>query len=135
MNYSEVRSLLDAGFTADEIRGFMNNPQNPQNNPQTENTNISEMTTENRSEKESNSSPAHPDPEGDQANAKSENTNIPQNTEKLDALNETINNLIRTIQASNLHNNSVQSSAPDIDKQVDGIMASIIRPEHNTKGD
>ena len=37
MNYSEVKSLLDAGFTADEIRGMMgSNPQNSQNNPQPE---------------------------------------------------------------------------------------------------
>jgi DNA-binding transcriptional MerR regulator len=37
MNYSEVKELLDAGFSVDEIRGMMgSNPQNPQDNPQPE---------------------------------------------------------------------------------------------------
>ena len=34
MNYSEVKELLQAGFTVEEIRAMMNNPQNPQDNPQ-----------------------------------------------------------------------------------------------------
>ena len=40
MNYSEVKELLQAGFTAEEIRGMLitpaDNPQNPQDNPQPE---------------------------------------------------------------------------------------------------
>ena len=134
MDYSEVKKLLEAGFTADEIRGFMNNPQNPQNNPQAEKPNISDNATEKRTEKVEKTAPAEQDPEGDQSRSQEEKTNITPDTSKIDELNETMHKLIRTIQASNLHNNSVQTTAPDIDKQVDGIMASIIRPEH-TKGD
>ena len=128
MNYSEVKSLLDAGFTADEIRGFMNNPQNSQNNPQTENPNIPIDSAGESTEKSEPALAPGQELTVDLDNAKTENPNIPN----FDALNETMHKLIRTIQSSNLLNNSVQSSAPDIDKQVDGIMASIIRPEHKT---
>ena len=44
--------------------------------------------------------------------------------------------LIKTIQTSNLRNNSYDKpEAVDIDKQVDSIMASLIRPEHDKKGE
>ena len=33
MTFSEIKTLLDAGFTKDEIMSI-SNPQNPQNNPQ-----------------------------------------------------------------------------------------------------
>ena len=126
MNYSEVKELLSAGFTAEEIRQMMNNPQNPQNNPQTEKTEQYLSDIENGTEKTAQSSPDMPQDTADPASAQAENTNNTQ----FDVLNETMNKLIRVIQSSNLHNNSVQTTAPDIDKQVDGIMASIIRPEH-----
>lgn len=128
MNYLEVKELISAGFTAEEIRQMMNNPQNPQNNPQDENPNITETVSDYHSENISDSQQISVKDTADQDNAKTENPNIPN----FDALNETMHKLIRTIQSSNLLNNSVQSTAPDIDKQVDGIMASIIRPEHKT---
>lgn len=131
MNYSEVRELLQAGFTADEIRGFMNNPQNPQNNPQSEKTEQYVSGIEKSTEKTAESVSAQVQDPADQLAKKEENPNNPD----FNALNETMNKLIRTIQSYNLHNNSVQTtSAPDIDKQVDSIMSSIIRPEHK-KGD
>lgn len=128
MNYSEVKELLSAGFTAEEIRQMMNNPQNSQNNPQPENPNIPTDSAGERTEKSEPALTPEQDPTADRDSAKTENPNIPN----FDALNETMHKLIRTIQSSNLLNNSVQSTAPDIDKQVDGIMASIIRPEHKT---
>lgn len=128
MNYSEVKELLSAGFTAEEIRQMMNNPQNSQNNPQAEKPNIPTDSAGERTEKSEPALTPEQDPTADRDNANKENTNIPN----FDALNETMHKLIRTIQSSNLLNNSVQSTAPDIDKQVDDIMASIIRPEHKT---
>ena len=125
MNYEEVKQLLDAGFTADEIRGFF--PQNPQNNTQETKPEHSTETIVKDSEKDPAPGLDQARTPADQENAKPENTNIPG----LDSLNQNISKLIRTLQVSNLRSNSVQSQTePDITKQVDDIMSSIIRPEH-----
>ena len=135
MNYSEVKSLLDAGFTADEIRGMLvnsqgNNAQNQQGFQQAENTNVSGETSENNSENESAGSPDPGKKSADQSGSEPENTNNAME-EKFNQLNNTMSKLIKTIQASNLRNNSMDTpSVADINKQVDTIMAGIIRPEH-----
>ena len=117
MNYSEVKSLLDAGFTADEIRGMMgSNPQNPQDNPQPE----PEPQPE-------------PQPNPDAA-AQPTTPPAPEQEEKFSQLSQSIEKLIKTIQVSNLQSRSFEAPAtPDINKQVDAIMAGIIRPEHENK--
>ena len=135
MNYSEVKELLQAGFTADEIRTMMNpqadNPQNPQDNPQPENTNDPAGGSENGSEKTFR---AAQDPAGDRqilAAAAEENPNNP----KFDQLNATMEKLIKTIQSSNLNNSSFDKmKETDINTEVDKIMAGLIRPERETKG-
>ena len=110
MNYSEVKELLQAGFTAEEIRTMLitpaDNPQNPQDNPQ----------------------PEQPQPE------QPEQPEQPQEDAKFNQLNATMEKLIRTIQHSNLNNNSFDKKEADIDTQVDKIMAGIIRPEREKKG-
>ena len=116
MNYSEVKELLAAGFTADEIRLMMNNPQNSQNNPQ----------------------PApQPDPEpAPQPEPQPDPEPAPQpepvqDDSRFETLNNTMERLIKTIQASNLQSSHMDTpSKDDINKQVDSIMSSIIRPEH-----
>lgn len=106
MNFSEVKQLLDAGFTADEIRQ-MNAPA-AEPVPETDGT-----------------------PEEPQPAAAPEQTPAaaPELDERLTGLNNTINQLIKTIQASNLQNN-FRDSTPEVEleKQVDDIMKSIIRP-------
>ena len=135
MNYSEVKSLLDAGFTADEIRSMLvnpqgNNAQNQQGFQQAENTNVSGETSGNDSEKDNAGSPDPGENSADQSGNKPENTNNAME-EKFNQLNNTMSKLIKTIQASNLRNNSMDNpSVADINKQVDSIMAGIIRPEH-----
>ena len=127
MNYSEVKELLQAGFTAEEIRSFIN-PQNPQNYPQDENTNIPDSVPEKSPEKD-DSRPADQDvTDLDRAGAPAEN---PNNDEKYNQLNATMEKLIKTIQSSNLNNSSVESfqKSTDINTEVDKIMAGIIRPE------
>lgn len=125
MNYAEVKELLNAGFTAEEIRGFF--PQNPQSNTQETKPEHSSENTVKDSDKDPAPGPDQAEAPADQENAKPENPNIPE----LNALNQNISKLIKTLQVSNLHNNSVQSQTePDITKQVDDIMSSIIRPEH-----
>ena len=113
MNYSEVKSLLDAGFTVDEIRGMMgSNPQNSQVNPQPE--------------------PEQPEqqPEPDKE-AQPVLQPTPEQEKQFSQLSQSIEKLIKTIQVSNLQSRSFDTPAtPDINKQVDSIMAGIIRPEH-----
>ena len=109
MNYSEVKELLSAGFTADEIRNMMNpqadNPQNPQDIPQPQ--------------------PDQPQPQPDQ----------PQDDARFTQLNATMEKLIKTIQSSNLNNNSFDKmKETDINTEVDEIMAGIIRPKREKGG-
>lgn len=110
MNYSEVKQLLVAGFTADEIRQML-----PQSEPVPEQDGTPEEQ------------PEEQQPEPQHAAA-------PELDEKLTGLNETINKLIKTIQVSNLQNN-FRDSTPEVEleKQVDDIMKSIIRPEEGGK--
>lgn len=130
MKFSEVQELLKAGFTADEIRSMLN-PQNPQDFPQQENTNIPENTSENSSENNCAQAGYQLSIDLDRAGAPAENTNDP----KFDQLNATMEKLIKTIQSSNLNNSSFNSvSEPDINTKVDQIMASIIRPEREKGG-
>lgn len=113
MNYSEVKELLQAGFTADEIRTMLttpaDNPQNPQDNPQPEPKQPDQPQPE---------QPDQPQPEQTQDDA------------RFTQLNATMEKLIKTIQSSNLNNNSFdQMKETDINTKVDEIMAGIIRPE------
>ena len=119
MNYSEVKELLQAGFTADEIRTMMNpqanNPQNSQDNPQPEQP---EQPQPDQLEQ-----PQPAQPEQTQAEA------------QFNQLNATMEKLIKTIQSSNLNNSSFDKmKETDINTEVDKIMAGLIRPERETKG-
>ena len=111
MNYSEVKALLEAGFNADEIR-VMLNPQNPQDNPQ----------PDPQPDPEPN-----PEPDMDQTQ---ETTPSPESDNRFNQLNETMTKILKAIQGNNLQNNSVKTIDADIDTQVDKIMGSLIRPEH-----
>ena len=131
MNLETVKQLLDAGFTHDEIMSF-NNPQNPQVIPQ-DNTNNSQDDT--------HTQPAgdQPGPESDPVSDHQENNQEPQNdyNERFDALTNMIEDVKKSIQASNLQNNFVETvNHASLEKQVDNIMQSIIRPEkedHNNE--
>ena len=116
MNYSEVKELLQAGFTAEEIRGMLttpaDNPQNPQDNPQ----------------------PEQPQPEQQEEQPQPEQPEQTQNDARFNQLNATMEKLIKTIQHSNLNNNSFDHmKETDINAEVDKIMAGIIRPEREQK--
>ena len=125
MTFSEVKQLLDAGFTKDEIMSF--------NQPITVNPNIPGMEAENNSEKVAELMP-DPVPVGsDTAAETSENPNIPESA-ALDQLNGNIEKLIRVMQTSNLQTAYTDKpSEEDITKKVDRIMQAIIRPDL-TKG-
>ena len=108
MNYSEVKELLQAGFTAEEIRGMLitpaDNPQNPQ--------------------------PEQPQPVQPEEQPQPVQPEDNQDDAKFNQLNATMEKLIKTIQLSNLNNNSFDHmKETDINAEVDKIMAGIIRPE------
>lgn len=116
MNYLEVKELLQAGFTAEEIRGMLitpdNNPQNQQVNPQEAEPEAQKIDD------------CAPDP-GQPADEKAQ-----ENDDRFNQLNATMERLIKTIQHSNLNNNSFDHmNETDINSEVDKIMAGIIRPE------
>ena len=117
MNYSEVKELLQAGFTAEEIRGMLitptDNPQNPQDNPQ----------------------PEQPQPEFPEEQPQPVQPEQNQDDAKFNQLNATMEKLIKTIQSSNLNNNSFDHmKETDINAEVDKIMAGLIRPEREKGG-
>ena len=118
MNYSEVKELLQAGFTAEEIRGMLitpaDNPQNPQDNPQPEPKQPEEQ----------------PQPKQPEEQPQPEQPEQTQDDARFNQLNATMEKLIKTIQHSNLNNNSFdRMKETDINSEVDKIMAGIIRPE------
>ena len=119
MNYSEVKELLQAGFTAEEIRGMLtaDNPQNSQNNPQP-------------AEQEEQPQPVQPEEQPQPVQPEQS-----QDDTKFNQLNATMEKLIKTIQSSNFNNSSFDKMAEtDINTEVDKIMAGLIRPERETKG-
>ena len=112
MIYSEVKELLQAGFTADEIRQML--PQ----------------AAEETGPEEAGTPEEQPAAEAAEQEQKEQPAAAPELDEKLTGLNNTINQLIKTIQASNLQNN-FRDSTPEVnlEKEVDDIMKSIIRSE------
>ena len=127
MTYAEVKELLQAGFTHDEIMS-LTSPQDPgQKAAQPEQTN-------NQPEQE----PTQSNPDKDPATEQSETGTTGQQDVLAElrtlfsSLKDSNNQLIRTIQASNLDNNTVQTMN-DIDSKVDNIFASIIRAPDDGK--
>lgn len=118
MNYAEVKSLLDAGFSVDEIRS-MGFTQNPQNNPQ-----------DPAPIEPAQPAPIEPAPPAPTEPAPPAPVEPDPVEEKFNQLTNSIEKLIKTIQVSNLNHSSMDKNTPaDIDKQVDSIMAGLIRPE------
>ena len=128
MTFSEVKQLLDAGFTKDEIMAF-EKPAAP--------AQIS--TPAQIPETDPASTPAGTPaqvPETDPVNTPASTpAQVPETDPAITALNENINKLIRTIQSSNLRTASMDKpSEEDITSKVDKIMQGIIRPDINKGG-
>lgn len=138
MNFSEVKELLSAGFTHDEIMSFA---QNPQNNPQeTEPAGTLAEAVSGMEQASNDFFEAVSDmgvnvnqdpPEPENKAVIPEPVQREPEPDRMNALNDTIKKLIRTIQVSNLQNNTWDSSKVEsLDSQVDNIMKSIVRPEN-----
>lgn len=116
MTFSEVKQLLDAGFTKEEILAF-----------QDVNTSV-----ESKAEPEEKTEPEVTETEVKEPEVKEVKEPVPDNS-AIDKLNDVITKLIKTIQVSNLQTvYTDKQSAEDITTQAENIMKSIIRPEkHN----
>ena len=113
MNMELLGKLLDAGFTRDEIMQLTRTdapaPEEPKPVEEPEPVDDPKPAEEPK--------PAEPEPE-------------PSDTDKrLAGIENNISALIKTIQMSNLLNNSHGGNTTSLDDQTDAIMASIIRPE------
>ena len=115
MTFSDIKMLLDAGFSKDEIMTLDQTGEvtrtipDPVPDPAPAEDPVPDPA------------PAE-DPVSDPAPAKAA---APDPITK--QLNDNITKLIKTIQASNLSKNTMDGM-PDLNKQVDTIMESIIRP-------
>ena len=128
MTFSEVKQLLDAGFTKDEIMAF-DTPaapaqvSTPAQVQETEPVNTPAQVPETEPVNPPASAPA------------STPAQVPETDPSISALNENITKLIRTIQSSNLRTASIDKpSEEDITSKVDKIMQGIIRPDINKGG-
>lgn len=110
MTLNEVSKLLDAGFTKEEILAF--------ENVQTSNTESTDFQQQ------------EPEPQPEQ---QPEEQPEQQQDPIMSQLNDNISKLIKTIQASNLASNKTDSLGVDLNKQVDTIMESLIRPIKEAK--
>lgn len=113
MTFSEIKELLDSGFSRDDIMTLAGSVS-PDPVP-------ADLGPE--PEPEPDPAPAD-DPVPDPAPAPAPAAAPDPITKQL---NDNITKLIKTIQASNLSKNSMDGM-PDLNKQVDTIMESIIRP-------
>lgn len=113
MTFQEISKLLDAGFTHDEIMGFTDNPEPAKHSA--------------ASEPEKAAEPETPDPT--QEDDKKPSVSSPEPLPDVDKLTNSIDQLIKTIQASNLAHASFDNKSQTIDQEVDQIMSTLIRPE------
>ena len=112
MNYSEIKELLNAGFTHDEIMSIVTPDKTPEKEP--------DKNPEKDPEKDPDKTPEKdPDktPEKDPVE------------KKLEGLTSVVAGLMKAMQESNIINSSINTLPGSDTGAVDSIMASIIRPE------
>lgn len=133
MTLQEVRELLKAGFSHDEIMSFS-----------TESTGNSQEEKPTSVQNETQPAPAAVSTDPDQKpnpvqNEQPADENKPDSIAELRALfqemKDSNNQLMQTIQASNLQNNSVNFVGDDLDKKVDDALSSINPVPTRQKGD
>ena len=129
MTIQQIENLLAAGFNHDEIMQLARDEPGPAA-PEPEKEAAPEPVN-----------PAAPDPEPGPAAEKQEpekkdQAAAPENTEtnnRLDALEKSIADLVKTIQTQNVKNDSFGGMPDSLEQQTDKIMMSIIRPDIERK--
>ena len=135
MTVEQVLTLVEKGFSRDDIMKLIGDGSNPSPVPATDSgTAGADPGQENSSSPDQDAKPvnagpaenAKDDPEPEKPAAAAE----PSATEKrLDTLEESISKLIKSIQANNLKSDSFGEMADSLEDQTDKIMRTIIRPE------
>ena len=119
MTVDQVITLLQNGFTKEEITQMEQSPveshsaQDPQQTPE-------------QPAQEQPSQEPQPDPKPEQPTQPAQPNDIDS---RLTGIEKNIASLIRSIQQSNLKNDSFGSTPDSLEDQTDKIMASLIRPE------
>ena len=125
MKSSEILELIRAGYTKEEISA-LDNPQNPQDNPQDEQTSVGSA------ESGSNGADQEKQTSVDSKNEETENkpdSNLKAFQDSIKEMIQSNKELMRTIQASNLQNDSHgNNSIDDINQQAEDILKSIVAP-------
>ena len=111
MTCPEIKQLLEAGFTHDEIMSFT---------PSTENPSPAQVEPETTGEQVEPETPV---------DNKVEPVPAPEVLPDYEKLTTSIEKLIKTIQASNLANASFNTKGETLEQEVDQIMSTLIRPE------
>lgn len=133
MDYEKVKELMSAGFQAQEIREMLSNTADVDNSKDS-----AQNPQENTQEKEKDEHSKQPESSKTDENTNNSDSSRSEMFGKLESkvenLSATMDKLLKAIQENNLNNSSFDKPGEtDIDKQVDDIMASIIRPEHKKK--
>ena len=120
MNYSEIKELLNAGFTHDEIMSIVTPDKTPEKEPDKTPEKEPDKTPENEPDKT-------PEKEPDKTPEKEPEKDPVE--KKLDGLTSVVAGLMKAMQESNIINSSINTLPGSDTGAVDSIMASIIRPE------
>ena len=116
MTIEQLEKLFDAGFSKEEIVSMVKEepaaPAAPEVQP-------SEEPTQEQTESEHVEKPIV-------AESKPEDGEL---SKRLDGIEQSIAEMIKTFQTTNLRNDSFGSMPDSIEEQTDKIMAAIIRPE------
>ena len=126
MTYTQIEKLLAAGFNHDEIMQLARDEPTP--SPESQEPAAAPEPV----------NPAAPDPEPGPAaeTQETEPAAAPEMTEtnnRLDALEKSIANLVKSIQTQNVKNDSYGGMPDSLEQQTDKIMMSIIRPDIERK--
>lgn len=132
MTLQEVRELLKAGFSHDEIMSFSTESTgNPQEEKQTSVQNENQPAPAASTEQDQKPNPVQNEQPADE--------NKPDSIAELRSLFQEMKDsnkrLMQTIQASNLQNNSVNFVGDDLDKKVDDALSSINPVPTRQKGE
>ena len=116
MTIEQLEKLLDAGFSKDEIISMVKDEPAAPAAPEPQ---ASEEPTQEQTEPEHVEKPTV-------AESKPEDGEL---SKRLDGIEQSIAEMIKTFQKTNLRNDSFGNMPDSIEDQTDKIMACIIRPE------